>query len=143
MKKDPLRMGNDRTAPAGGESSPRELRRFPAGEVLRDTYVVRGALGEGGMAFVYDGHDRLLNRSVAIKSASSLEAAARLRKEGEALAAFRHPSVVTVYAMAKHQGIDFLVLERVLGRTLADHIRQRGRTRVPFEIGEAIEILSA
>ena len=129
------------TAPAAAPSL--LLDRFVAGEVLLDTYLVRGVLGEGGMGFVYDGHDRLLNRNVAIKSARTAANGAHLRREGEALAAFRHSSVVTVYAMARHRGIDFLVLERVLGQSLEEHLQRREITGVPFEVGEAIEILAS
>jgi len=63
---------------------------FQRGEVLAGTYEIGGLLGEGGMAQVYEAHDHLLNRNVAIKAASAAAKSEQtsLRLEAQALATF-------------------------------------------------------
>jgi len=41
-----------------------------------------------------------------------------------ALAAIRHPGVVSVYALGAHQGVDYMVMEHVAGVTLAHHLER-------------------
>jgi serine/threonine protein kinase len=54
------------------------------------------------MAQVYEAHDRELNRRVAIKVASGAGGRDALRREGQALAAIRHPCVVAVHTLGSH-----------------------------------------
>ena len=56
------------------------------GEIVGGNYEVRGLLGEGGMGYVYEAHDRALNRRVAIKISRSDAAPTFLRAEARALA---------------------------------------------------------
>jgi len=96
-------------------------------EPLAGRYELRGLLGRGGMAEVYDGWDTRLNRAVAIKllyPAISVDADARRRFEDEARAAasLNHPNIVAVHDRGEHRGAPFIVMERLPGRTLADEI---------------------
>ncbi len=117
---------------------------FQRGEVLAGAYQIRALLGEGGMAQVYEAHDRLLNRNVAIKAVhKTAPGESPLRLEAQALAAVRHPSLVTVHGMGVHRGIEFLVLERIYGMSLHQHLQLRHRTRSRFSVDEALEVLIA
>ena len=98
-------------------------------------------LGVGGMGTVYEAHDRELNRRVALKLAQSPSPEFSLRKEAQALAAIRHPSMVTVYALAKDRGIELLVMELVRGTTLHEHIHKAAREGKRFTVAEVIETL--
>ncbi|MGZ8748827.1 MAG: serine/threonine-protein kinase, partial [Mycobacterium sp.] len=96
-------------------------------EVLAGRYEVRGLLGRGGMAEVYDGWDTRLSRAVAIKllyPAFKADADARHRFETEAQAAasLNHPNIVAVHDCGDHNGTPFIVMERLPGRTLDDEI---------------------
>ena len=115
---------------------------FQVGDILNDTYEVRGLLGQGGMGQVYDAHDRYLSRAVAIKVAWPTVGASAVRKEAQAIAAIRHPSMVVVYASGTHAGTEYVVMERVAGVTLATHIRRRTNAGKPFLVPEAAEILA-
>src|SRR5690242_21436710 len=95
--------------------------------IFAGTYEIIRVLGAGGMGTVYEAQDRVLNRRVALKVPQSLSPELSLRKEAQALAAIRHPSMVTVYAVQKHRGIEFLVMELVRGKTLHDHIYKQVR----------------
>jgi eukaryotic-like serine/threonine-protein kinase len=99
--------------------------------VLIDRYEVGRLLGAGGMAEVYEGHDRLLARRVAIKVLLSQYARdpaflARFKREAQAAASLSHPNIVAVYDTGVQNGTNFIVMEYVEGRTLRDVIRNEG-----------------
>jgi serine/threonine-protein kinase len=116
---------------------------FATGDVLADTYEIRAMLGAGGMGEVYEAHDRVLNRRVAIKVIRPYVPADYLLREGRALAAIRHPGIVAVHAMGRHGDVGFLVLERVLGLSLDRMLVDRRNRGEPFAVPEAIELLIA
>ena len=122
------------------EPPPSEERApiFSAGELVDGTYEIRKLLGEGGMAQVFEAHDHLLDRRVALKAAWPDPQLPPLRNEARALAAFRHPSLVTVHTLGQHRGVDFIVMERVYGISLADHISERKSAGVPFRVEEVV-----
>jgi serine/threonine-protein kinase len=97
------------------------------GELLAGRYELRGVLGCGGMAEVRDGWDTRLNRPVAVKlllPALSAQPDIRRRFEDEArsAAALNHPNIVSVHDFGEHEGTPFIVMERLPGDTLGDHI---------------------
>jgi serine/threonine-protein kinase len=129
----------------GTPSRPRPAGRalFEVGQILDDAYEIRAVLGAGGMGEVYEAHDRALNRRVAIKVVREHVSSDYLLREGRALAAIRHPGVVTVHTMGRSHGVAFLVLERVQGLSL-DHLIDERRARGErFEIAEAVDLLVA
>jgi eukaryotic-like serine/threonine-protein kinase len=100
-------------------------------QVLLDRYEVGPLLGAGGMAEVYEGHDRLLARRVAIKVLQSQYVRdqsflLRFKREAQAAASLSHPNVVAVYDTGSEDGTHFIVMEYVEGRTLKDVVRQEG-----------------
>jgi eukaryotic-like serine/threonine-protein kinase len=111
------------------------------GMVLGEVYEIRRVLGAGGMGIVYEAHDRLLKRRVALKLSHSSTAASTLKREAQALAAIRHPSMVGVYAMGTHQGTEFLVMELVRGTTLYETMRKQEASGRPFRVAEAVDVL--
>jgi serine/threonine protein kinase len=95
--------------------------------VLGNRYELAGVIGRGGMGTVHEATDRRLDRRVAVKILRPDLAAqpkARRRFDAEARAAARllHPNVVTVFDSGEDDGLPFLVMERLPGRTLADEL---------------------
>src|SRR5689334_22285415 len=95
--------------------------------VLADRYELGSMLGRGGKGTVYDATARRLGRSVAVKvlrADLAEQSRSRRRFETEARAAARlvHPNIVTVFDSGEDDGIPFLVMERLPGRTLADEL---------------------
>ncbi|MBW3601217.1 MAG: Stk1 family PASTA domain-containing Ser/Thr kinase [Actinobacteria bacterium] len=93
--------------------------------VLAGRYALRGPLGTGGMAEVHLGHDRVLERDVAIKVMHDHHAqdptfVARFRREAQAAARLSHPNVVAVYDTGEDDGRPFIVMEYVAGPSVAD-----------------------
>src|SRR6266496_1648158 len=100
-------------------------------KILLGRYQVGRLLGAGGMAEVYEGHDRLLDRRVAIKILLAQYAhdpsfLARFRREAQAAARLSHPNIVGVYDTGSENDTWFIVMEYVDGRTLKDVIRSEG-----------------
>ncbi|MGC2695945.1 MAG: protein kinase, partial [Candidatus Angelobacter sp.] len=88
-------------------------------------YEIVAPLGAGGMGEVYRAHDARLNRDVAIKvlpaDRSQDEAAAqRFLREARAASALNHPNIITIYETDTHDGVAFIAMEYIRGRTLAD-----------------------
>ncbi len=104
-------------------------------------------LGQGGMAEVYDGVDLRLQRPVAVKlllAHMALQPLLRARFEAEALSAARlsHPNVVSIYDTGEEEGIPFIVMERLPGKTLSD-ILQAGPMLEKDALAMAIDVLAA
>src|SRR6266702_901376 len=100
-------------------------------QILLGRYEVGRLLGAGGMAEVYEGHDRLLARRVAIKILLSQYAhdpafLARFRREAQSAASLSHPNIVSVFDTGSEGDTWFIVMEHVDGRTLKDIIRAEG-----------------
>ena len=110
------------------------------GEVIGGVYQIDKLIGEGGMSEVYAARDLVLKRPVAIKAALPEVETGLLRQEAVFLAAFRHPGLVSVYNFGVHRDIEYIVMERLTGMNLADHIDRRGG-KTAFSIDEALDIL--
>ncbi|HEX9697743.1 MAG TPA: Stk1 family PASTA domain-containing Ser/Thr kinase [Actinomycetota bacterium] len=99
--------------------------------VLGGRYELSERLGVGGMAEVYLGKDRVLGRTVAVKTlliqfAHDPSFIARFRREATSAAALNHPNIVGVYDSGSDDGQHYIVMEYVEGRTLKDLIREEG-----------------
>jgi serine/threonine-protein kinase len=94
-------------------------------------YKVTGRIGAGGMGVVYRARDTELGRTVAIKvlpvlRLSDPESRRRFLREAKAASALNHPNIVTIHTIAHDGGNDFIVMEYVDGRTLAEAIPEGG-----------------
>lgn len=120
---------------------------FREGQVLADTFEVTGILGVGGMGVVYDAFDKLLLRRVAIKAPTLPNYAHALRVEAQGLAAIRSPGFVKVHGIGHHDGVEFLVMERLYGETLEarlDEVRGHGgHLEIPVVIDLLVSITDA
>ncbi|MDY7080146.1 MAG: serine/threonine-protein kinase [Chloroflexota bacterium] len=86
-------------------------------------YQIAEEIGQGGMAAVYRAYQPQLERWVAVKvmqatEASGKEFLARFRREARAIAALRHPNILTIYDYGEEHGIAYIVMEYVPGGTL-------------------------
>src|SRR6266487_109361 len=100
-------------------------------QILLGRYELGPLLGAGGMAEVFEGHDRLLARRVAIKILLAQYAhdpafLARFRREAQSAASLSHPNIVGVFDTGSEGDTWFIVMEYVDGRTLKDIIRAEG-----------------
>ena len=117
--------------------------------VLANRYELGAEVGRGGMARVYLARDRLLERTVAVKVLSDLDAhdataIERFRREAQAAARLNHPDIVAVYDWGEEDDTAFIVMEYVDGETLREVINHYGRltemeaARVAADIADAL-----
>jgi serine/threonine protein kinase len=130
---------SERDPHSAAAASSRDI--FAVGEIVSDAYEIRGRLGEGGMGQVFEAHDRVLNRRVAIKAAWRHIDPSSIRNEAQALAALHHPSMVTVYAFGRHQGTEYVVMERIFGESLEAYLARHAARGAPLPLEEALSIL--
>ena len=88
-------------------------------------YRLLEKLGAGGMGVVYKALDLRLDRTVAIKIlrpdlVADPDRKRRFVSEAKAASALNHPNIVTVYDIDSENENDFIVMEYVVGKTLAE-----------------------
>ncbi len=105
-------------------------------------YEVISEIGRGGMATVYEAHDPVFNRKVAIKilPAELLHDSSfrtRFEREAKTIATLEHSAIVPVYDFGEHEGQPYFVMRLMSGRSLADRMAQGA---LPLE--EIVNIVS-
>jgi serine/threonine-protein kinase len=107
-------------------------REYRRGTVVRSRYELRQKLGEGEMGIVWSAHSLTLDVPVALKllhhSSQSSDAAQRLELSARAAAKLSHPGITQVLDFDyTEEGIPFLVMELLSGRTLLELMQEHGR----------------
>jgi serine/threonine-protein kinase len=110
-------------------------------------YQILQKLGAGGMGEVYKALDTRLNRFVAVKalsreSSGDPERRRRFLQEAQAASSLNHPNIVTIYDIFPLDGREFMVMEYVSGKTLADLIPAAGMD-IGTVLQSAVQIASA
>jgi beta-lactam-binding protein with PASTA domain/predicted Ser/Thr protein kinase len=101
--------------------------------LLGGRYELGEQIGRGGMAEVHRGVDVRLGRSIAVKVlradlARDPSFQARFRREAQAAASLNAPSIVAVYDTGEGEdGVPYIVMEHVEGRTLREILTAEGR----------------
>jgi len=111
------------------------------GSLIDGRYRLGAELGRGGMGVVYQAHDKVLKRDVAIKMLSvsglGMEGRGRLMNEAQAAASLNHLNIVAVYdagqsQIAAGQPQQFVVMELLQGPSLHE--------RRPETVDETVQI---
>jgi serine/threonine protein kinase len=119
---------------------------------LAPSFTLVRRLGAGAMGSVYLARDPVLKRLVAVKVmapalASDPQARARFEREAQTVASISHPNVVAVYSVGTlENGVPFLVMQYVEGKTLAERIAEGGPLDAPTAkrvLGEVASALAA
>jgi eukaryotic-like serine/threonine-protein kinase len=110
-------------------------------------YEILAPIGAGGMGEVYKARDARLDRLVAIKilphdKTGDEERKRRFVQEAKAASALNHPNIVTIFDIGSENGIDFLVMELVPGKSL-DQLIPRTGMRLSEILRAAVQIADA
>ena len=126
----------------------RDVKRDLVGRRIGGRYVIRGVLGEGGMGTVYEAEHLGLGRMVAVKVLNPIQAkktvaVKRFQQEARAAGSIGHPNICEVYDLGTlEDGCPFLVMERLVGQTLADRIQEKGGLPTQEVIDIHVQVLS-
>lgn len=102
---------------------------LPEGTILADRYLVEGCLGAGAMGEVYRVTDTHLGEPVALKrlTGASAKAVERFLREVRLSRKVTHRNVARTYDLGVHDGVHFLTMEIIEGRSLEDVLEEQGR----------------
>jgi serine/threonine protein kinase len=117
------------------------------GELIAGRYELEKLVGSGGMSNVFRAHDRLLERTVALKILHEQytrddDYVERFRREARAVAQLTHPNIVTVIDRGEQDGRQFIVFEFVEGENLKEVIAH-GQVPVREAVGLALQVARA
>ncbi len=108
------------------------LAELPSGFVLDGKYRLESLIGTGGFGVVYKATHMQLQRQVAVKvfrpltNLSTEDSLRRFRHEGASASRLQHPNAVTILdSGVAPGGIPYLAMELLVGRTLADELKER------------------
>jgi len=112
------------------------------GQKISDRYEVIKSIGEGGMANVYLAYDTILDRRVAVKIlrgdlSNDEKFVRRFQREALSASSLSHPNIVEMYDVGEDNGIYYIVMEYIEGKTLKQLIKKRGA----LTLSEAIDIM--
>jgi serine/threonine-protein kinase len=133
-----------------GDAVPDSSPPLAIDRVLAGRYRLVQPIARGGMAEVWEGHDEVLARAVAVKVlhphlATDAGFSERFRREAIAAARLAHPNIVNTFDAGTDGDIAFIVMELVRGRTLRDAIEQDGAlspaatVRIGIDVADALD----
>ena len=110
------------------------------GRIYAGRYKIERELGRGGMGVVFKAEDTQLRRPVAIKFlpvelARRPGARERFFREARAAAALDHPNICTIHEVGDAEGLTYIAMAFIEGRTLADRISEG-----PIPSAEALDL---
>jgi eukaryotic-like serine/threonine-protein kinase len=113
------------------------------GKTLAGKYRIDERLKDGGMGMVYRGTHILMDKTVAIKVlrpslAADEKIVARFSREARAASRISHPNALSVTDFGEDEnGVVFLVMEYLNGKTLKQVIRENG----PLPLARVVDIM--
>jgi len=116
--------------------------------VLGAGYEMRGLVGRGGFALVYEVWDRQLERRLAVKVLDpevswTSGMLARFRQEARTLAKLQHPAILAIHFVGEGEGLNWYAMPFVEGDSLSAMIRKRGALSGDEAVAVARPVLEA
>ncbi len=132
---------------AADDASDEEETDLLLGQTLAGRYRIDSIVGRGGHGKVYQSFDPELQRDVAVKvskSVASENESDQLLEEARRAAKLKHPNIVAVYDVGRHDGQLFFVTELVEGQNLSDlianhRVKPKEATRIVSALAEALQ----
>lgn len=119
------------------------------GRTIGGKYRLIRSIGQGGMGTIFEAEHLVIRNKVALKLlhepfAISREPVQRLYREARATGAIGHPNIIKVYDVSEtEEGVPFLVMELLEGRSLGQIIEQDGPQTLGFVLDIGIQMMSA
>src|SRR5699024_1907224 len=111
-------------------------------------YKIERELGRGSMSIVYEAFDPHINRHLAVKVlreryARDLKSRQRFLREARSAGGLSHANIVTVFDVGQHEGLPFLVMERLKGQSLEGYLATGGRLSIREILAIGIQLAGA
>ncbi len=112
-------------------------------------YEILDEIGQGAMGTVYRARDPLIERTVAIKTVpiaqlrqEGADAESRFLREAQSAGRLSHPNIVTIYDVGEADGLAYIAMEYLQGRTLRD-LMDRGPIPLDLALDTAMQMAEA
>ena len=117
-------------------------------KLISKRYKIIKKVASGGMADVFLGYDLKLNRKIAVKLLSAINArdrnfVARFKNEAQTLAKLNHPNIVQIYDWGEFDSSYFICMEYIEGDSLKEIIEKKGTLLPGTVAGYAVQICNA
>jgi predicted Ser/Thr protein kinase len=117
------------------------VKELAPGTVLAGRYAVLKKLGRGGMGVVYQVQDLKLETEIALKLLlrdfqDDPQGRKRLYREAKLARFVSHPNVARIYDLGEWEGHEFISMEYIQGRSLA----QRLKTGDPIDLDQGLDV---
>src|SRR5512135_1420834 len=113
-------------------------------------YRILGVLGRGAMGVVYRAEDPLIEREVAIKTLNPDlpeevmdEVRERFLREAKSAGRLNHPNIVTVFDVGEQDGVAYMAMELLEGKSLQQILGETARLPFPTIADLAAQIAEA
>ncbi len=119
-----------------------------ANQLVSGRYRIKSLIGSGGMANVYKAYDEESQRIVALKvlkdeHRGDMEFVRRFEREAQAVLMLSHENIVRSYDVGEDDGVSYIVLEYVEGKTLMEIIKEEGPLSPKTAVNYACQVLDA
>ena len=119
-----------------------------ANQLVSGRYRIKSLIGSGGMANVYKSYDEESQRIVALKvlkdeHRGDMEFVRRFEREAQAVLMLSHENIVRSYDVGEDDGVSYIVLEYVEGKTLKEIIKEEGPLSPKTAVNYACQVLDA
>jgi len=112
-------------------------------------YEILDEIGQGAMGTVYRARDPLIERTVAIKTVSIAQlrqegpdAESRFLREAQSAGCLSHPNIVTIYDVGEADGLAYIAMEYLHGKTLRD-LMNKGPMPLDLALDTALQMAEA
>jgi predicted Ser/Thr protein kinase len=116
-------------------------------DVVAGKYRIIGEVGRGSYGVVFKAIQRGIEREVALKTllpqAVGTEESQRFEREARLVSRLTHPHIITLYDFGEHEGLLYMVMEFVEGRSLGELIRDEAPLPVEKVRGLIYQMLDA
>ena len=117
-------------------------------QLVSGRYRIKSLIGSGGMANVYKAYDEESQRIVALnvlkdEHRGDMEFVRRFEREAQAVLMLSHENIVRSYDVGEDDGVSYIVLEYVEGKTLKEIIKEEGPLSPKTAVNYACQVLDA